>query len=85
SRHQKQPRPMSKDNLSDYFAKARDLAGITPPAGKTPPTFHEQRSLSERLYRAQGIDTKTLLGHKVQATTDRYNDTRGQEWVKLVV
>ncbi|ENU7306269.1 hypothetical protein ACFID3_003615, partial [Escherichia coli] len=27
----------------------------------------------------------TLLGHKVQATTDRYNDTRGQEWVKLVV
>ncbi|EJL4701336.1 tyrosine-type recombinase/integrase, partial [Escherichia coli] len=85
SRHQKQPKPMSKDNLSDYFAKARDLAGITPPAGKTPPTFHEQRSLSERLYRAQGIDTKTLLGHKVQATTDRYNDTRGQEWVKLVV
>ncbi len=59
---------MSKDNLSDYFAKARDLAGIIPPAGKTPPTFHEQRSLSERLYRAQGIDTKTLLGHKVQAT-----------------
>ncbi|EFG0384845.1 tyrosine-type recombinase/integrase, partial [Escherichia coli] len=85
SRHQKQPKPMSKDNLSDYFAKARDLAGIIPPAGKTPPTFHEQRSLSERLYRAQGIDTKTLLGHKVQATTDRYNDTRGQEWVKLVI
>ncbi|EPI4887741.1 hypothetical protein ACS6WQ_005178, partial [Escherichia coli] len=28
---------------------------------------------------------KTLLGHKVQATTDRYNDTRGQEWVKLVI
>ncbi|WP_252401425.1 hypothetical protein, partial [Escherichia coli] len=26
-----------------------------------------------------------LLGHKVQATTDRYNNTRGQEWVKLVV
>ncbi|EPY6036340.1 hypothetical protein ACXFFJ_001192, partial [Escherichia coli] len=25
------------------------------------------------------------LGHKVQATTDRYNDTRGQEWVKLVI
>ncbi|EQC2715464.1 hypothetical protein ACY3SW_002762, partial [Escherichia coli] len=21
----------------------------------------------------------------VQATTDRYNDTRGQEWVKLVI
>lgn len=85
SRRQKKGQPMSKDNLSDYFADARDLAGIIPPEGKTPTTFHEQRSLSERLYRAQGIDTKTLLGHKVQATTDRYNDTRGQEWVKLVI
>ena len=64
SRHQKQPKPMSKDNLSDYFAKARELAGIIPPAGKTPPTFHEQRSLSERLYRAQGVDTKHYWGIK---------------------
>lgn len=85
SRLQKKGNPMSKDNLSDYFADAREKAGIVPPAGKTPTTFHEQRSLSERLYRAQGIDTKTLLGHKVQATTDRYNDTRGQEWTKLVI
>lgn len=85
SLHQTKPKPMSKDNLSDHFADARDRAGIVPPAGKTPTTFHEQRSLSERLYRAQGIDTKTLLGHKVQATTDRYNDTRGQEWTKLVI
>lgn len=85
SRQQKKGQPMSKDNLSDYFAVARDMAGVNPPAGKTPTTFHEQRSLAERLYRAQGIDTKTLLGHKVQATTDRYNDTRGQEWVKLVI
>jgi integrase len=85
SPRQKKAKPMSKDNLSDYFAEARDKAGIFPPSGKTPTTFHEQRSLSERLYRAQGIDTKTLLGHKVQATTDRYNDTRGQEWTKLVI
>ncbi|HFP9305365.1 phage integrase Arm DNA-binding domain-containing protein [Raoultella planticola] len=76
---------LGKDNLSRTFADARTKAGITPPAGKTEVTFHEQRSLSERLYRAQGIDTKTLLGHKVQTTTDRYNDTRGQEWVKLVI
>ncbi|MBK2955129.1 tyrosine-type recombinase/integrase [Enterobacter hormaechei] len=85
SQLQKKGQPMSKDNLSDYFAEARDKAGIKPPEGKTPTTFHEQRSLSERLYRAQGIDTKTLLGHKVQATTDKYNDTRGQEWIKLVI
>lgn len=53
--------------------------------GKTPTTFHEQRSLSERLYRAQGIDTKILLGHKTQSTTDRYNDDRGKEWTKLAI
>lgn len=85
SQLQKKGQPMSKDNLSDYFAEARDKAGIKPPEGKTPTTFHEQRSLAERLYRAQGIDTKTLLGHKVQATTDKYNDTRWQEWIKLVI
>ena len=44
---------------------------------KTPPTFHEIRSLSERLYRAQGIDTQTLLGHRRQSMTDEYNDDRG--------
>lgn len=76
---------LGKDNLSRAFADARVKAGVTSPEGKTEVTFHEQRSLSERLYRAQGIDTKTLLGHKVQTTTDRYNDTRGQEWVKLVI
>ncbi|NPD62501.1 tyrosine-type recombinase/integrase [Klebsiella aerogenes] len=77
--------PLRKDNLSRTFAKARDKAGIVPPEGKTDVTFHEQRSLAERLYRAQGIDTKILLGHKMQSTTDRYNDTRGQEWIKLVI
>ncbi len=29
--------------------------------GKTPSTFHEQRSLAERLYEVQGINTKELL------------------------
>ena len=48
-----------------------------------PPTFHEQRSLSERLYRAQGIDTQKLLGHKSSKMTDRYNDDRGKEWVTI--
>lgn len=64
SKYQKKPKPMSKDNLSDYFAKARDQAGIIPPAGKTPPTSHEQRSLSERLYRAQGVGKKHYWGIK---------------------
>lgn len=76
---------LGKDNLSRAFADARIKSGVTTPPGKTEVTFHEQRSLSERLYRAQGVDTKTLLGHKVQTTTDRYNDTRGQEWVRLII
>ncbi|PWI80303.1 integrase [Enterobacter sp. CGMCC 5087] len=78
-------KPVNLILLSKEFAEARDAAGITPPAGKTPTTFHEQRSLSERLYRAQGIDTKILLGHKTQSTTDRYNDDRGKEWIKLAI
>ncbi|HCJ5889806.1 TPA: integrase, partial [Klebsiella pneumoniae] len=41
----------------------------------------EQRSLSERLYREQGIDTQKLLGHKTMKMTDRYNDDRGKEWI----
>ncbi|MCP0941511.1 integrase, partial [Klebsiella pneumoniae] len=51
----------------------------------TPPSFHEQRSLSERLYREQGIDTQILLGHTSKTMTDRYNDSRGKEWKKLVI
>ncbi|MCM1281507.1 MAG: tyrosine-type recombinase/integrase, partial [Alistipes senegalensis] len=41
------------------------------------PTLHECRSLSERLYREQGINTQILLGHRSQAMTDQYNDMRG--------
>ena len=53
-----------------------------------PPSLHECRSLSERLYRAQGIDTRTLLGHKRQQMTDVYNDLRGLdagEWKTLIL
>ncbi|MCP6385239.1 hypothetical protein NL438_26260, partial [Klebsiella pneumoniae] len=40
------------------------------------------RSLSERLYRTQGMDTQVLLGHSSKTMTDRYNDSRGKEWKK---
>jgi hypothetical protein len=50
----------------------------------TPPIFHEQRSLAERLYSDQGIDTRKLLGHRWQAMTDVYNSTRRlREWVTI--
>lgn len=71
-------------SLTTHFRKARDLTRIEWPEG-TPPTFHEQRSLSERLYRAQGIDTKTLLGHSSQKMTDKYNDERDNGWKKLAI
>lgn len=70
--------------LTMNFSKARDRANIDWGEG-TPATFHEQRSLSERLYKAQGINTKDLLGHKTQQQTDRYHDDRGKGWTKVAI
>lgn len=70
--------------LTMNFSKARDSANIDSGQG-TPATFHEQRSLSERLYKAQGINTKDLLGHKTQQQTDRYHDDRGKGWTKVAL
>ena len=77
--------PLDENSLSRYFSESRDIAGIKVAKDKTPPSFHEQRSLSERLYRAQGIDTQLLLGHKSMAMTDRYNDERGSGWQTLAL
>ncbi|WP_312120314.1 site-specific integrase [Kosakonia cowanii] len=71
---------VSTSSLTTTFKKARDKSGLNWDKG-TAPTFHEQRSLSERLYREQGVDTQKLLGHKTQKMTDRYNDDRGKNWV----
>lgn len=70
--------------LTMNFSKARDSADIAWGQG-TPATFHEQRSLSERLYKAQGINTKDLLGHKTQQQTDRYHDDRGKGWTTVAL
>ncbi len=72
------------NTLTMNFSKARDKAEIDWREG-TPATFHEQRSLSERLYKEQGIDTKKLLGHKSQQQTDRYNDYRGKDWTTIAI
>lgn len=75
---------VSANAITAGFQKARDKTELKWEKG-TPPSFHEQRSLSERLYRDQGIDTKTLLGHRSQAMTDKYHDDRGKDWVILAV
>jgi enterobacteria phage integrase len=74
-------------SLSARFEEAREGAELEWATGN-PPSLHECRSLSERLYRAQGINTKTLLGHKHQSMTDVYNDDRGLsagKWVTLAL
>jgi integrase len=72
------------DTISKNFAKARKLSGYVTPEGKTPASFHEMRSLSERLHDDQGsIDTQKLLGHKDKRSTAIYKDTRGAEWVRV--
>lgn len=76
--------PVKSNTLTMNFSKARDLA-VTNWGEGTPATFHEQRSLSERLYKTQGVDTQKLLGHKSPDQTARYHDDRGKDWLKISV
>jgi integrase len=72
----------NKMYLSAEFKKVRDELKIKGAVGKTPPTFHEIRSLSERLYR-QEYDkefAQQILGHQSEATTAKYDDLRGSDW-----
>lgn len=74
-------------SLSARFEDAREAVLPAPDVG-IPTSLHECRSLSERLYREQGVNTMILLGHKHQAMTDIYNDDRGLSagtWKTLVV
>ncbi|MBJ8387507.1 site-specific integrase [Citrobacter cronae] len=73
---------VKSNTLTMNFSKARDVAGIDWEKG-SPATFHEQRSLSERLYKEQGLDTQKLLGHKTQQQTDRYHNDRGKSWIMV--
>jgi hypothetical protein len=75
--------PLFIDTLSKRFTTALEGLGIDW-GEKTPPTFHEIRSLSARLYKAQGINTTELLGHTEEETTEIYHDTRGG-WVRITV
>ena len=65
--------------ISKWFAKCRDNTSLKW-EDSTPPSFHEIRSLAERQYHSQGLDTQILLGHKNRAMTDRYHDNRGSEY-----
>ncbi|MEI9749829.1 phage integrase Arm DNA-binding domain-containing protein [Moellerella wisconsensis] len=75
---------VTANTLTTTFKKARDKCGLEWQE-RAAPSFHEQRSLSERLYRDQGINTQKLLGHKSQKMTDKYNDDRGKEWQIIAI
>lgn len=79
--------PYQADRLTRDFTNAMDAfaaANRVTWGDKTPPTFHELRSLSKRLYELQGnVDTKDLLGHLTDDMSELYEDARGYEF-KLV-
>lgn len=76
---------VGENSLSVSFKLAVDSTNLSIERGKTMPTFHEQRSLSERLYEAQGINTQHLLGHSSEKMTAQYHNDRGLDWVKVKV
>jgi integrase len=73
---------VTENGLSTTFSDVRDAVGIKAAEGRTPPTFHEIRSLSERLYRVErGAEfTQKLLGHANADMTSEYDNLRGTGW-----
>ncbi|MDX4947460.1 MULTISPECIES: tyrosine-type recombinase/integrase [Providencia] len=63
------------------FSSARDNSGLKWP-DKTPPSFHEIRSLSARIYSEEKNSefAKALLGHKSMKMTAVYQDERSNDW-----
>lgn len=68
---------LAATSMSWRFEQAREGALPKHEGKGTPSSLHECRSLSERLYRDQGLDTMTLLGHSSQTMTNLYNQDRG--------
>lgn len=74
-----------KDTLSRRFSDVMEALKLDW-EGKEAPTFHELRSLAERLYAAQGdVDTQQLLGHRDAGSTAIYHNSRGADWVRVTI
>ncbi|WP_281083951.1 tyrosine-type recombinase/integrase [Klebsiella quasivariicola] len=78
-------KPLNKSTVSKMFATCHGMAGIDTAEGRTRASFHEQRSLSSRLYAKQGINTKDLLGHKSTKMAELYSDERVEKWTYIVL
>ncbi|MDR0673319.1 MAG: tyrosine-type recombinase/integrase [Zoogloeaceae bacterium] len=66
--------PLSGASLTKAWAGAFRTAPCSAPA---PCSLAEIRSLAARLYRQEGVDAQTLLGHRRASTTAIYLDDRG--------
>lgn len=76
----RKPGRLTPDGLTQAFSDIRDLIDIK--FGPNPPSFHEIRSLSSRLYKAERGEefAQRLLGHKNLVMTKKYLDSRGAEY-----
>lgn len=70
--------------VSSAFTQAVDALGADW-GDNTPPTFHEIRSLSLRLYGDQGVNVQLLAGHSDPDTTAIYLNSRGHEYARVQV
>ncbi|MDR5611417.1 MULTISPECIES: tyrosine-type recombinase/integrase [unclassified Arsenophonus] len=71
------------EKISKEFRRFRDISQLKWKG--EPPSFHEIRSLSARLYTEKmGSDfARKLLGHKSAAMTAKYQDDRNNGWIEL--
>ncbi|CNL04391.1 tyrosine-type recombinase/integrase [Yersinia aldovae] len=76
---------VAERTMTEGFMNARILSGLQ--WDGTPPSFHEIRSLSARLYTdAKGSEfAQHLLGHKSAQMTAKYQDSRGSEWDDIAI
>lgn len=79
--------PIAVDTISSRFSTTLEALGIEW-GDKAPPTFHEIRSLSGRLYKQEGrVNPQELYGHADEKTTEIYLDDRSgkREWIKVSI
>lgn len=79
--------PIAVDTISLHFTATLEGLGIDW-GDKAPPTFHEIRSLSGRLYKQEGkVNPQELYGHADEKTTEVYLDERDgkREWLKVSI
>ena len=79
--------PVDPDGLSKKFSESLGRTDIEVEEGRTPPTFHEIRSLAIRLWTAQAGKefAKVLAGHRNMKTTLLYTDPRDSEVQRIMV